>query len=181
MSARLTTFAILSAAVLFAVSAAAGQTAQPNPFPNNDPPREEQPRTIREQLIKQRIEKERKDHLELLKRGEEALGLSEKLEKSLEEKQAFTKEDLHDLENLEKVVSRIRKDLGGGSDKGAEEIVEAEIGRSPDVLEAFSFLRSSTIKLVDELKKTTRFSISAAAIQTSNTIISVTRFLRLRK
>jgi hypothetical protein len=34
---------------------------------------------------------------------------------------------------------------------------------------------------VDELKKTTRFSISAIAIQSSNTVLKLVRFLRLRK
>ena len=42
-------------------------------------------------------------------------------------------------------------------------------------------LKTSTAKLVDELKKTTRFSLSATAIQTSNAVLTVARFMRIRK
>ena len=47
--------------------------------------------------------------------------------------------------------------------------------------EGFKYLQSTTTKLVDELKKTTRFSISVVAIQTSNNVLKLVRFLRLKK
>ena len=50
--------------------------------------------------------------------------------------------------------------------------------RPKDVVDGFKVLRSNTIKLVDELNKTTRFTISAAAIQTTNTVLRITRFLK---
>jgi hypothetical protein len=163
-------------------SAVSGQIIPPtDPFSRDDRTKEEQPKSIREQLSKRRIEQERKDHEEILSRGEEALKISKKLEVALNEKSGFDRTDIEDLEALEKLVSKIRKELGGDSDKETEEKVKEEIGNTQDVKAAFGYLRTSTIKLVDELKKTTRFSISAAAIQTSNTVITIARFLRLRR
>lgn len=178
------TASLLTVFVLATGSAVIGQTPTtepPEPMSDRWRSRDDQPRTIREQLIKQRIERERKEHLAMIRRGSDALELSEKLERSLNENNQFSQEDLKDLEELEKLVSRIRKDLGGGSDKEAEQRVEEEIGQKPDVKQAFQFLKQSTVTLVEELQKSTRFTISAAAIQTSNAIITVARFLRLRK
>jgi hypothetical protein len=53
--------------------------------------------------------------------------------------------------------------------------------RPSTIEEAFRYLQSTTVKLVDELKKTTRFSISVIAIQSSNNVLKVIKFLRLRK
>ncbi len=142
---------------------------------------DDRPKSIRERLSKNRIDRERKEHKEMLDRGEEALILSEKLEYALEKNNEFTAKDLRDLEALEKVVLRIRRDLGGDSDKQALVEFEKEVGSSSGIKDAFLFLRTSTMDLVSELKKSSRFTISAAAIQSSNMIISVARFLRLKK
>ncbi len=154
----------------------------PPPFPSRGTSQnDDRPKSIREQLSKSRIERERKEHEELLGRGEEALILSERLEYSLEKNNKFTAKDLRDLQALEKVVSRIRRDLGGDSDKQSMVELEKEVGSNSGVKDAFKFLRTSTVNLVSELKKSSRFTVSAAAIQSSNMIISVARFLRLKK
>lgn len=169
---------------LAGTSSVQGQT-QPVPSPLQFPSREydtdpDRPITVREQLTKARIERARKNHEELLNRGNEALQLSETIERSLEANGSFSKQDLEDLGELEKVVTRIRKDLGGNSDRETQRLTEEELAKTGDLLEAFRSLKTSTVKLVDELKKSSRFTISAAAIHASNTVISVARFLRLR-
>ena len=83
------------------------------------------------------------------------------------------------------MVTKIRKELGAEDDDAsakdpAAPTVEAE-PKPSNTEEAFSYLKSTTIKLVDELKKTTRFSVSVVAIQSSNTILKLVRFLRIRK
>ena len=51
---------------------------------------EELPQNIKETLAKRRIEQDQKDHDELLKRGEEALILSEQLENSFNQNNKFS-------------------------------------------------------------------------------------------
>ncbi len=158
---------------------------QTAPSPPQFPSRErdtdpDRPITVRERLTKARIERARKNHEELIKRGSEALQLSESIERSLEANGSFSKKDLENLGELEKVVTRIRKDLGGNSDRETQRLTVEELAETGDLVSAFKFLRSSTVTLVDELKKSSRFTISAAAIHASNTVISVARFLRLR-
>ena len=142
-----------------------------------DEPKTDEPKTIKDMLLKQRLAREKKDHKEMLERGEEALRLSRQLEKSFEQNKQISRYDKEKLDALEKIVTKIRKELGGGDDGE-----EAEKTEKPSTLkEAFQFLQDTTVKLVDELKKTSRFSISAIAIQSSNTVIRLARFLRLRK
>ena len=47
--------------------------------------------------------------------------------------------------------------------------------------EAIQALQKNTTALLDEIKKTTRHSISAAAIQSSNTVLKIVKFLRFGK
>lgn len=176
-------------AIAFAVVAifafpefAAGQQTDPDRFlpPTNDTRKNDMPKSMQDMLAKQQAEKLKKNHEEMLKRGDEALKLSADLEKSFEAKSAFAPTDVEKLQALEKVVSRIRKDLGGDSDEDKEDDTETQ-QTPPNTRDAVTFLRSTTVKLVDELKKTSRFTISAIAIQSTNNVIRLARFLRLRK
>ena len=45
--------------------------------------------------------------------------------------------------------------------------------------EAVKSLRAMTVSMYDELKKTSRFTISAAAIESTNALLRITRFLRI--
>ena len=138
---------------------------------------------LEEMLAKQKAERERKEHEELLERGDEALRIANQLETSFKHNKGFSQQDRSRLESLEKVVTKIRKRLGGDDDDGDEfSNSQSEDEKGPSTLEeAFDYLQKTTVKLVDELKKTTRFSISAVAIQSSNTVLKLVRFLRLRK
>ena len=134
------------------------------------------PKGFKETLDKMRIEKEKKDFKEMIDRGDEALKLSEELEHSFEQNGKLSESDLARLEKVEKLVKKIRDELGGRDDNDQE-------GDDKDVVphslaDAVGTLRSSAVTLFDELKKTSRFTISAAAINSSNTVLKLTRFLR---
>jgi hypothetical protein len=172
-------FAVLIAG---AVESYAQGTPASDPFPSSRrDPEPEVPKTIAENLVKMQIKQSVKEHEELLERADEALLLTEKIDYSLEKNGKFTDKDIENLERLEKVVGKIRKELGGDSDGETDEKLSKEITQNPDLADAFQYLRSSTEKLVSELKKTSRHSISVVAIQASNSVIKIARFLRLRK
>jgi hypothetical protein len=146
--------------------------------------REDQtPPSVGEMVEKQRILRQKKEHEEMLKRGDAALKLSEELEESFNEGTGLSTQDLEKLAALEKVVGKIRDELGGDDDddKALADGSGPENNARRDVVSAFRFLRDSTVKLVDELKKSSRFSISVAAVESSNAVIRIARFLRLRK
>ena len=55
-----------------------------------------------------------------------------------------------------------------------------KLTNTKDAREAFLRLKRSTETLVAEIKKSTRFSVSVLAIESSNTLIRLARFLRLK-
>jgi hypothetical protein len=116
----------------------------------------------------------------MLSRGQQALKITEDLDRVFSERRALTGSDIEKLDELEKIVKKIRGELGG--EDGDDSDPEPEIVTEPKSLEdGFSALQSLTIKLVDELKKTSRFGISAIAVQSSNAVLKVVRFLRFNK
>ncbi|MCY7375425.1 MAG: hypothetical protein LH472_05580 [Pyrinomonadaceae bacterium] len=139
------------------------------------PPKEDLPKGIQESLAKQRIEREKKDFDEMLERGEEALKLTEQLEKSFAQNNHFSTEDQKKLERLEKVVKKIRNEMGGDGD---DETIE---NKPSSIADALKILKNGTSSLVDELKKTSRYTISVVAVQSSNALLNVVQFLRFRK
>lgn len=138
-------------------------------------------------IAKLKAERDKKDHQEMLDRGDQALVLANQLEAAFERNNGLSREDRVRLETLENIVEKIRKELGGrdSGDDDSENDGQASDGsgegRPSTLREGFKYLQSSTVRLVEELKKTTRFSISAAAIQTSNSVLKIVKFLRLRK
>ena len=169
---------ILFAVVLgYASALAQGSGADGRPLYGDD---RDLPIGARETRAKMQIEQSKKDHDEMLRRGDEVRRLSERLERSFELNGKLTDEDRPLLDSLEKNVKKIREELGGDDgDEKIEEILGPET--TPSSSNAIGKLKNAAIDLVDELNKTTRFSISATAIQTSNTVLTVARFLRIRK
>jgi len=142
---------------------------------------DDRPRSVKEFLAKQRAEKEKKDHEELLKRGEELAALTDQLETSFLKSNHLSDEDLTKLESLEKLVSKIRKELGADDDEDRDEVDVTAKHKPSTIKEAFIDLKEITGNLLNELKKSTRFTISAVAIQSSNTVLKLVRFLRFTK
>jgi hypothetical protein len=160
----------------FAVAAYAQDTSSsvlPKP-----PSREDYPKTFKETLEKLRIEREKKEYQEMLDRGTEVLKITEELEKAVAQNGRLSETEIAKVASVEKLVKKIRGELGGDDEEDDKEIrADAQKSRlSPK--DAIKSLHSATVALMDELKKTTRFSISAAAIQSSNAVLRVAKFLR---
>ncbi len=138
------------------------------------------PKSLREMLIKMRIEKDKKEFDEMLSRGEEAMKISEELEKAYAQNGRLNQNEISKLETVEKLVKKIRSDLGGDDD-GSDKRSKLNLQKTRPIAqgEAVKTFRSTTAKLFDELKQTTRFTVSAAAIQSSNAVLRLARFLRI--
>lgn len=139
--------------------------------------REELPSGMKETMAKGRIEREKKDFAELLEHGDEALKISAELEKSFSQNNRLTTQDQKKLARLEKLYKKIRQELGGNSDDEGDELNN----QSSSLSNALKTLHSNTVQLVDELKKTTRYTISVVAVESSNMLLKVVRILRFQK
>jgi hypothetical protein len=144
---------------------------------------EEQPKATREFLANQRAEKSKREHDELVQSGEEVVSLTEELDEAFSRNNRLSEAELAKLESLEKLVSKIRKNLGGNDNDSDDErkVTPAEERPPNSVEEAFSKLKDVSAKLVDELKRSSRFTVSVMAIQSSNSVLKIVRFLRFRK
>lgn len=143
--------------------------------PSGRPRPEDFPKPIKETLKKHEIEQSKKEHEKMLENGEEAVRLSEELAASFEKNNQLSAKDVEKLERIEKLVKKIRNELGGDDEEEPEDA-------KPSTIEvAVKTLRKTTVSLLDELKKTTRYSISAVAIQSSNSLLDIVRFLRFWK
>lgn len=166
--------------VLVAFAAVAGFAQNSNqsdfPFPDRDGRRKDDSTFLRDALSKQQMEREKKEHEELMQRADAVLELTDEIDKAYEKNPSLTPAEEKKLAELEKLVKKIRDELGGSDD----EDVTDEDKKPESQKAAFSALKSSAVKLVDEIRKTTRFSISAVAIQSSNAVIRIIKFIRFK-
>lgn len=169
--------------LIIAVVLSAGElvTAQSetNSSISGSPQKEDYPKNIQESLAKQRIEREKKDFAEMLTRGEEAVKISKELEKSFTRNNQLSAEDRKKLDHLEKLVKKIRSELGGGDDN--DEYKSEFAAELKSVENALNVLQNNSVKLADELKKTTRYTVSVGAVENSNSLLNILRFLRFWK
>ena len=140
---------------------------------------DDKPKSFQESIEKMRIEKDKKDHDQMVERGEEVVKISEELEKAVDQNGRLTDKEYSKVATVEKLVKKIRTELGGDDDDkdGDDDIAPQKQGLSAK--DAVKSLRSTTLTLFDELKKTTRFTISASAIQASNSVLKLARFLKI--
>ncbi len=143
--------------------------------------KEELPKSIKESLVKSRIDREKKDFQELLERGDEAAKLSGELDKSFAENKRLTADDFKKIERLEKLSKKIREELGASDSTGEISATNSEGEKISSMPDAVDKLKNLSQKLSDELRKTTRYTISAAAIQASNAVLKIVRFIRQGK
>jgi len=136
-------------------------------------------RNLRTTCFTLRIKREKKEHEEMLERAEEVRRLSDRLERSFAQNGSLSETDRAAIETVEKTVKKIRSELGGdGDDEKIDDILPA--GKNASFADAVYTLKTSTTTLVEELKKTSRLTISATAIKTSNAVLTVARFLRVK-
>lgn len=140
---------------------------------------EDLPKNVRETREKMRISQEEKEYNEMMERAAEALRLSERVARSFDVNGRLSDTDLANIESFEKNVKKIRSELGGDDDEKKVDDVLGE--KKLTVADAVGALKDTTATLFAELKKTSRFSVSAASIETSNAAIKIARFLRLGK
>lgn len=176
MLSRISHLLITSLLVVIATVSGAAQTADntSSVIPKPGDSRDDHPKSFRETLVKMRIEQEKKEYQEMLDRGTEVLKLTEELEEAIAERGSFTQREFAKVATVEKLVKKIRGELGGDDDDDKDQGF-----RRLSPLEAVRTLRQATFGLIDELKKTSRFTISAAAIQSSNAVLRLARFLRI--
>jgi hypothetical protein len=177
MRAVLSSLFTVAVVLAIGISASFAQSADNRGSIIPRPENEDRPKTLAEMMEKLRIEKDKKDYQEMLDRGDQALKLTEEIERTVETRGKLTSGEYEKVAAVEKLVKKIRNELGGDDDDDKEK--EAEPRLSP--VEAAKKLRAATLSLIDQLKKTSRFSISAAAIQSSNSVLRVARFLRITK
>jgi len=161
--------------VLTAIICANAQVTMPDASSRSGRSNESQedlPKNVKETLAKSRIDRDKKQYEELIQRGEEAAQLSDELGKSFVKQNKFSSEDQKKLDRLEKLVKKIRKELGGDDDENSDE------GKPSSMPTAIKTLQETTTKLVDMIKKSTRYSISVAAIESSNALLKIVRFIR---
>ncbi len=151
---------------LFFIQSAFGQNRRNEPLP----------KSIQEKLVEMKIDEEKKDFDKLLERSEMVAKLSEDIETSFHENKKLTSEDKKRLEEVEDLLGKIRKELRASKDDDDE---KEEAPHS--ILTAIENLRENTSKLFEEVKKTTRHTISAVAVQSSNTVLNIVKFLRFDK
>ena len=136
------------------------------------------PEGIKETLVKYRIKEAEKQYQELVERGEEAAKLGEELNKSLETNQKLSDEDFKKLDRMEKLVKKIRSDLGAQNDDTGED----SSGEKPlDPKSAAKNIRENSATLAAEIKKIGRYTISVGAVENSNALLRLIQFLRFNK
>lgn len=154
------------------------QTDASSRVPGSRDDQPDEPKSFSDMMAKRRIEQAKKDHENMLERADKTLRLTEELGYAYEKTGALSKQDLQKLNEVEKLVTRIRSDLGGSGD---EENTGTDASQPSNIADALKYLQKTAAGLAEELKKSTRFTISAVAIQSSNNILKVLRFLRVRK
>lgn len=160
---RLAAF-LFGAVLLFGgVTCVRAQDDEDPMFPGHK--KDDAPRGIQESLSRMRIEKEKKDFNEMLKRGEDAA----KLAATLKESSAAGQQD--QLASIAKLVKKIHDELGAeGSDDDPDAVPNNEA-------DAIKLLKERTGDLREELKKCTRFTVSASAIDRTNEILRLVKYL----
>jgi hypothetical protein len=127
--------------------------------------KDDAPRGIQESLSKMRIEKDKKDFNEMLKRGEDAA----KLASAIKDGSVAGQQD--QIANIGKLVKKIRVELGAeGPDDDPDEVPTNQA-------EAIRQLKARVNALTDELKKCSRFTVSASAIDRTNEILRLVKYL----
>lgn len=131
-------------------------------------------RPLRESLYRMRVDRDKKDHDEMMARASEVLYRTRRFAASVESAGGVTKNDKDEIAAIEKLAKQILKQLGG--DDGD---YKAAAGKNPmSSVTAAQSLKEATAELNEELEKISRFTISTAAIQSSNEVLWLARYIR---
>lgn len=156
--------------VVFAASVS-GQTER-CPYIENPAHREPLSKQMKERMIELCIQDTKKDFDEMVERTERVAKLTNEIKLSFAENNELSKDDREKLGEVEDLLSKIRKEMRADDEEDDKE------KRPKSVVEAINLLQENTTKLVGEIKKTTRHTISAVAIQSSGTVMKLVKWLR---
>lgn len=138
--------------------------------------KEDYPDSIKETFAKQRIKSEEKEFNELIGRSEEAAKISSQIWDSYDANKKLTLDDGKKLDRLEKLIKKIRDDLGSENDNDNKE--KPAESASLSYTEALKNISEMSSTLFDDLKKSGRFSISVSSIENSNKLLKLVRYVR---
>lgn len=140
---------------------------------------EEMPKGFYESLAKKRIDAEKKEYEELLAKGEELVKISEDLDKSFEAKRRLTSEDAKKIEQLEKTVKKIRNDLGAkDGNNSTEDTDDVDKVKPLTPKKLVENIKDISSKLLSDLKKNSRHTISVFSLQSSNALLKMIKLLK---
>src|SRR5262249_22478976 len=131
---------LASLALLFSL-AVYGQDAENGSSSIGKPEDKENSRGLKDQIVKMKIEREKNDFQAMLDRGEEAARLGGQIERSFESRGSLTDDDRQKIDDVEKLVKKIRSELGG-SDDGDESEDDSQPKEKPptDVVTGVKYL-----------------------------------------
>ncbi|MBV9215381.1 MAG: hypothetical protein JO053_04320, partial [Acidobacteria bacterium] len=107
---------IYFAAVFVVLAGAIGAARAQDPPNLFGPPKEPPPKNIQETMEKMRIARDKKDFDEMVGRGDEVRKIAEDVEHAYELNAKLSPGDLEKLDSVEKLVKKIRTELGGEED-----------------------------------------------------------------
>ena len=135
--------------------------------------REEEPtKGMLETRYRWQLREAEKDHREMLDRCETVARLSKDLYQSFQQNNTLTANDSAKLSEIEKLLKKLRKSMGGDDDEAAEQNNPSSVG---DALDKFAQIAAA---LNDELKESTRYEISASSIENTNEMLKLLAFIR---
>lgn len=175
MSLKVSRFLIILFFVLSGVLAAQAQLPDASSPDGRSQGKEDYPDKMKETFAKQRIKEEEKEFNEMLGRGEEAAKIGDEVYQSFESNQKLLPDDAKKMERMEKLVKKIRDELGSG---GGDDKDESSNNSPLSFNDALKNIRETSSGLFTALKKQGRFSISVVAIESSNTLLKLLRFVR---
>lgn len=125
-----------------------------------------------EMRYKANVKHEEASHRETVERAEEAAHLGAELLSIFERNKAVGRDDLKKLERVEKLARKIRSSAGASDDDEGLKSPPNSVGM------ALTRLAEVADRLHKSVKKTSRFVVSAAAIELSNEVIELARYIR---
>jgi len=136
-------------------------------------------RTLRGAMTRLRIEKEKRAYDEMIERAEQIVKISEQLADSADKQNEITQADREQFAALEKLTKKVMDSLGGN---GNDIELDPDAVQPPaDIRSGILTLKEDAAKMLEEVKKTTRFTVTTAAIESSGVVLKIVRYLKLAK
>lgn len=171
---RLSSCLLLASLLLLVCAAAASAGAQISPRQHRD--RDEDipgmGSPTDEMRYRAAVKHDENSHRETIERAEEAANLGAEIRTLFERNKAVGRDDLKKLERVEKLARKIRSRAGASDDEEGLKSPPNSLGM------AVARLAEVSDRLHKSVKKTSRFVVSAAAIELSNEVIELARYIR---